>query len=255
MKACIWCSKTEQETSFEKLAHTIPRSLGGTNICEQVCDKCNHYFGANRNSTPSVETILKGTFNIARARFLRTENEIGKNKVMSKFSSEYFKIDFKSSKLSLKYKYRLNKSFQSKIGHQMKRGLYKIFLEENERQLRNSHNSRFDFIREFARYDIGDYPVIYFERSNGVIAMVKDWYMNPELILDSDKKMKYLIDHDSFVEFEFLGHVLGLATSRNWHLVWNNYIKKTMKSKERFFKKVKLVDNFNDIDLALSILD
>lgn len=45
MKICIWCRKNENQGTFDKKAHTIPKSLGGDNICENVCDKCNHFFG------------------------------------------------------------------------------------------------------------------------------------------------------------------------------------------------------------------
>lgn len=56
MKKCIWCNKTEVETKFDKLAHTIPKSLGGQKICENVCDICNSFFGSHFNTYPSVSS-------------------------------------------------------------------------------------------------------------------------------------------------------------------------------------------------------
>jgi hypothetical protein len=255
LKTCIWCNNEETETAFNKKAHTIPQALGGKNICENVCDRCNHYFGAATNRTPSIETVIKETFGITRARLLHSQNEIGKNKALSKFSSEYFKLDLKNPRLSLKQKYRLNKSFQEKIGRQMKRGLYKIYLEENERQFGTSLDPKYDFIREFSRYDIGDYPVFYFERLHGVILMSMELAKNPVLLLEEDLKMKYLISHNSFLEFEFLGHVFVLATSRHWDIAYDNYIKRTLEPKRKYFKYIRAVSRFNDIDLSLSILN
>ncbi|MFN7494955.1 MAG: HNH endonuclease [Cyclobacteriaceae bacterium] len=53
MRKCIWCRRDESETDFKKEAHTIPRQLGGQNICANVCDDCNHYFG-NAMSCPEI---------------------------------------------------------------------------------------------------------------------------------------------------------------------------------------------------------
>ena len=55
-----------------------------------------------------------------------------------------------------------------------------MFLEEVERQKGDGHNPKFNFIRDFARHDKGDYPVFYFERLNGIILMVKNWVIRPE---------------------------------------------------------------------------
>lgn len=255
MKICIWCRRDGSETNFKKVAHTVPKSIGGQNICENVCDQCNKYFGDYNNTLPSIETILKETFNITRARLLDAKGDIGRNKSLAKFSSIYFNVDFKNHKLSLKHGYRKTPNFQEKIGRTLKRGLYKIYLEENERQFQNSRNSKFDFIREFSRYDIGDYPVYYFTRVNGILPMVSKWIKHPELILDSKLKMKYLIEHPSFVEFEFLGHVISLTTSRSWELSLQSYLNETRRKKIGFFKAIKAVRHFNDIDLSLSILD
>lgn len=255
VKKCIWCSKTEENTKFEKLAHTIPQSLGGKRICLNVCDDCNLYFGSYNNQLPPIETVIKETFNISRARFLQTQNEVGKNKAMPKFSSIYFNVDVKKNKFSLKNGYKFNSHFQKGISRQLKKGLYKVFLEETERQYQDGHNEKYDFIREYSRYDIGDYPVFYFERTNGIILMSTDWIKTPELFLETDFKMKYLIDEPYFSEFELLGHVFGIATSRHWEIGFENYIKKTREAKKELFKNIKSVQKFSDIDLTLSIMN
>lgn len=241
--------------TFNKLAHTIPKSLGGKDICINVCDDCNHFFGMHYQGSPSVETVIKETFNISRVRLLDTQNDIGKNKPMIKFSSIYFNVDLNKHKIDLKISYKLQKGFQEKIGKQIKKGLYKIFLEEVERQRGDGNNSQYDFIREFARYNLGDYPVFYFERLHGIIMMANSWAIRPEFFLNEDQQFRYLVREPGFFEFEFLGHVFGIVTSRHWELAIDNYIKKTSEAKKQFFRRWRMVKSFNDIDLGLSILD
>jgi len=106
-RTCIWCRRTNNETSFNKEAHTIPKSIGGEDICLNVCDNCNHYFGSPHNNLPSIETVFKETFNITRVKFLDTIQEIGKNKVLTHPTSLYFDINLKKRKLSLKLTFRL----------------------------------------------------------------------------------------------------------------------------------------------------
>jgi hypothetical protein len=255
VKKCIWCSISEPKTEFKKLAHTIPQTLGGKNICQNVCDKCNLYFGSYNHKLPPIETVIKETFNISRARFLQHENEIGKNKAMPKFSSIYFNVDFVKNKLTLKSSYKHNAHFQEKISRQFKKGLYKIFLEETERQRQDGHNTKYDFIREFSRYDLGDFPVFYFQRKHGIVVMTKDWAKTPELFFEDDSKFEYLVNEPCFFEFELLGHVFGIATSRHWEIALGNYLKKTCEAKKDHFKSYKVVEKFNDVDLSLAILN
>lgn len=255
MKICIWCRNSEEKVSFKKKAHTIPQSLGGNHICETVCDACNLAFGSHYQGSPSVEAILKETFNVSRMRFLHSDNQVGKNKKLPRFSSLFFDVNFNKRKIDLKFSFRLQSGFQEKLCRQLKKGLYKIYLEEIERQKGIGLDPQFDFIREFSRYNIGDYPVFYFQRSIGVIAVSNDWITNPQFHLDNAYQMKYLVQEPSFFEFEFLGHVFGIATSRHWEIAYDNYIKKTSDRKKEFFKSVRIINKLKDIDLLLSILD
>jgi len=256
MKKCIWCLQDESMVLFNKQAHTVPKSLGGKNICLNVCDGCNSFFGQHYKGLPPVESAIKEAFNITRAKFLESDGRFGKNKPMTRVKSEYFDVDFKKRKIELKPHYRFyQKGFQQKLSRQLKKGLYKIFLEEIERQRGEGHETKYDFIREFARHDRGDYPVFYFERSIGVILMAKEWAERPEFFLQDKKQMNYLVDEPGFFEFEFLGHVFGIATSRSWDLVFDNYKKKSFAAKEKFFKQMRVVKEFRDIDLTLNILN
>ena len=115
-----------------------------------------HRLGSHFEKLPPIETVIKETFNITRAKLLDNSGNIGKNKSLSRFSSIYFKVDFKTHKLSLNSNYKFHKAFQESICRQLKKGLYKIYLEELERQKGIAHDSKFDFIREFSRYNLGD---------------------------------------------------------------------------------------------------
>ena len=46
-KKCSWCLETD--VPFEKIAHTIPKSLVGQNFKPNACDNCNE-FGLERPS-------------------------------------------------------------------------------------------------------------------------------------------------------------------------------------------------------------
>lgn len=199
--------------------------------------------------------VLKETFNIARVRFLESQGQIGKNKPISKISSEYFNINLQKRKISLKPAYKLQIGFQEKLAFQLKRGLYKIFLEEIERQTGDGHNSKYDFIREFSRYGFSDYPVFYFRRLYGIIPVALPWVINPQLFFEEQYQSKYIIQEPQFFEFELLGHVFGIVTSKYWQLSSDNYLKNTIKAKNQFFHKPQLITKLTDIDLMLTILD
>lgn len=255
MKVCIWCKRNEGKSSFDRKAHTIPQALGGKEICTTVCDDCNHYFGNVSNQMPAIETVIKETFNISRARFLASTEKLGKNKPLARFKSLYFNVDFNRGKFSIKPGYSLKKNFQEKICKQLKRGLFKIFLEELERQQKKGLDPKYDFIREFARYGIGDYPIFYFERTHGLIIMSDEWAKSPTLIMDPEYQFKYLTCEHGFFEFELLGHVFGLPTTRFWELSVDNYLNSTFQKKSRHFKACRQIKNFNDIDLTLNVID
>ena len=202
IKKCIWCSKDELKTTFKNLAHTIPKSLGGKNICDNVCDACNSFFGNRTSTLPAVEMVFKETFAAARYRFLSLEDPSKSTKQQSRYKSVYF--DIKNNRFKLKSQYKFNHSFQTTVCRQLKKGIFKVYLEEIERQRGQGHDGQYNFIREFCKYDLGDYPVIYFERMHPIFPMTQSWVENPVFILDPEYKFKYLIEELGFFEFELL---------------------------------------------------
>lgn len=256
MKKCIWCLKTEAEKEFNKQAHTIPRSLGGRMINPNVCDECNEYFGFRKNDGIAIEEALKEAFIITKKRMQEPSNLIKKpNRKQDRIKSRYFEVREKNGRSALKVKpaFKLIPGFQRKLCHYFKRGLYKIYLEELNRQFGRGFEPEFDFIREYARYNFGEYPIFYFERKIGIIMTVMNEFESPKIIFD---KMTYLLrDKYGFTEIEFLGHVFGFPTRRLYELEIEHYLRESIKLKQKFFKEVKEIRYLTDIDLTLSIMN
>lgn len=252
-KKCLWCLNSIPEVTFEKKAHTIPKSLGGQNYNPNVCDSCNSYFG-NRNSNNSIYSIeeaLKETFNISRRVMLN----IGETKRKTgRFKSKFFEIKERKGKyrLVIKSSFRFSKDFQEEICRSFKRGLYKMFLEELNRQNGKGYKKEFDIIRGFARYNKGDLPILYFHRFIGAMIMFKREAETPILYFD---RMQYLFSNNKFVEIEFLGHVFGFPIAEFEQSDFREYISKSTKVKQNFFKNFVIIKRLTDIDLALTIFN
>lgn len=90
MRKCIWCNKTEKTATFNNRAHTIPQSIGGQNICEDVCDKCNNDFGSPGKSVVAVEVALKELLNAGKYLLTVDKNaQSMKFKKKNRFKSTY----------------------------------------------------------------------------------------------------------------------------------------------------------------------
>jgi len=252
-KRCLWCLQSEPEVSFLKKAHTIPKSLGGENYNNNICDECNEYFGNrdNHNNKYSIEEALKETFNITRKRLLDTSKP--KRKI-GRFKSKYFEIKIKNGKYRLDYKpsFKFSSEFQKEICRAFKRGLYKMFLEEINRQKGIGYEKSFDIIRSFARYNNGDLPVFYFVRKFGAIFLRENEIASPVLIFD---RMQYLYSNEKFVEIEFLGHVFGFPISEFTSEDLSSYKLNSFYSKREFFVSAIAIERLIDIDITLNIMD
>jgi hypothetical protein len=250
---CIWCLEKEPKVTFEKKAHTIPKSLGGQNYYKNVCDSCNEYFG-NRNSNNgkySIEEALKEAFNISRKRLLnsgKTKRKVGE------FKSKFFQIKERKGKyrLTIKPSFRFTSGFQNELCRAFKRGLYKMFFEELNRQKNIGYESEFDIIRQYARFDKGELPVLYFNRVIGVMITFNREAETPILYFD---RMNYLYTNKKFTEIEFLGHVFGFPTSEFNDLDFKNYIENSIKEKKGFFKNAVIIEKMTDVDITMKIMN
>lgn len=208
MKHCIWCSKKENVVTFNREAHTFPQSLEGKNVCVNICDSCNHYFGAPQPNLPAVEVALKEVLNISRYLVLYNK-KVPKNK---RFKSQYFDFNWDSYVLKLKPTYNLKQGFQERLGRQFKRGIYKIFLEERERIKQDAHSEKFNFIREFSRYNFGEFPVYYMKPKFPILPVADGAFENPSLSFNSfsDKEEKEF----GIYSYQIMGHTFCIPTSK-----------------------------------------
>lgn len=252
-KKCLWCSQCSPQVTFDKKAHTIPKSLGGQNYNNNVCDDCNEYFG-NRdghNGKYSIEEALKEGFNISRKRFLSSGKV--KRKV-GDFKSKFFDVKQRNGKyrLTIKQSFRFSSNFQIELGRAFKRGLYKMFLEELNRQKNIGYERKYDIIRQYSRYNEGELPVLYFNRTYGIMMMFGREAETPILFFD---RMKYLYSNDKFREIEFLGHVFGFPVVEFSEKDFKKYVAQSIKQKEGFFKDAVLINKMTDIDITLKIMN
>lgn len=201
----------------------------------------------------SIEEAIKETFAISRTMILHQQNGMGKNKPGKRFTSRLFTVDLARRTISPKPAWRLHRGFQEELSLFFRRGLYKMFLEALEADSGSALDSKYDFIREFARYGLGDYPVFYFLRRLGIVLLIKRHVEHPEILWQKDQQMKYLIHSSHFVEFELLGHVFGLPIARRADVIAESYLNETTVLKRKFFQGLVMVKYFNDVDLSMNM--
>lgn len=245
---CIWCLNSEPHVSFKKVAHIFPQSLGGKRTCKNVCDDCNLYFGAKQSKLPSVELALKEPLNISRTYLLHQAEK----KNLSKFKSEYFDFNPKTYLLRPKYQYRLISDFQLLFVKQFKRGIYKIFLEERNESVGDAFETKFNFIRHFARYGIGDLPVFYCKPSIPVIACSDEDIQNP--VIRFTESSAEIMNQFGFYSYYFISHLLTFPTINNYILTLNNYFRYLLDPDKKICSKVIPIKYVNDLDFTFSFV-
>ncbi len=170
---CIWCKRTKPECTFYSQPHIIPRSLGGNIIGFDICDDCNSYFGtADPNSITkiSIEACLKEILNIIR--FLLDARPKNK-KSYKKLRSVFFSYRYSENKIYINKKFKRNVAFEQEFARHFKRALYELFLQVYHYYTKKGLETRFDAIRRFARYDVGNIP-LYYIVSRGVYLVPED---------------------------------------------------------------------------------
>ena len=155
---CIFCGKSKPEVSFYEKPHTTPHSLGSDRIGFDICDSCNHFFGEpDQSMFPriAVETSVKEIFGLIRF-MLNLERE-GHEK--DELKSAYFNFWRSRNTLQFRSSFSGKSYFRKTFTKQFKRGLYELFLQEYHLATENGLDERFDRVRRYARYGIGDLPV------------------------------------------------------------------------------------------------
>jgi hypothetical protein len=244
MRTCIWCCKTDKDRTFNRDAHTFPKSLGGKNICSNVCDSCNSFFGSS-----GIETVFKEVLNTSKYLIL---SSIKKPK--SRYKSEYFDIDFEKRRFKYKLKYKLKSdSFKKELGKRFRQGLFKVFLEERERLLGDARNERFNFIRNFSRYNLGNYPVFIWQPINQILISEPLKFESPELEF-SDYNINLDKEFRMF-EYSIMGHFFSLPTSDSFEYVFKNYCEKKLSEGINKIYVLKAIESIEDIDFRFNYLN
>ncbi|SDL84699.1 HNH endonuclease [Pedobacter antarcticus] len=250
---CLWCSLDAETSklSFLKKAHTIPQSLGGKFLCKEVCDTCNHYFGSPGFNKMAIEVILREAFELTRNMVFTNQKK--RSNHYARFKSNFFKLNVENRTFSLKQIYSIRPGFQQMIARQFKRGLFKVFLEELQRQLGMGMGDRFNFIREFARYDLGDYPVFYLVPKLPVLAYVEEEFIAPRLNFGPYQLER--IDAYEFYEMNIFGHAFLIPTHKNWHLNYDAYLANVNNYLSHEYKKMIPINAFEDVDFACEFMN
>lgn len=190
---CIWCCKEEPEVSFRTAPHVLPKRLGGMEICVDVCDECNHYFGTATTGRPCMDHAFKEVF----GAFRMFTSHLGPESY-KKFSSAYFSYHHKDHLIKIK------SNFNSQaVTRQFKRSLYEVFLQKYHQVTDDGNNPAFAMVRDFARYDIGNPRVFY--AFNNIILAPDDKYMEHPFLPMSQKLIDDMFE-SGFFNFWLMGH-------------------------------------------------
>lgn len=185
---CIWCGREEPFVSFESRPHILPKSLGGNEICVDVCDECNHYFGTSEKGLPSIDLVVR---EILESYRLFGTDYYDKNNLPKK--SFFFHYNYEKKRVKLKDSFR-----DATITSQFKKGLYELFLQKYHAKTFDGNNQIWDFVRSYARYGtrvILREPHVYYAFNN-VTLFPADKHVN--IVPMSDKLMEDALKYGVF---------------------------------------------------------
>lgn len=185
---CIWCGRKTPIANFSPIPHILPKSLGGTETCVDVCEECNHYFGTPEKGLPSVDVVLREVFEMYR---LFGTNYYENHKLSKKFA--FFHYNQEKKRFKLKDSFR-----EATITSQFKRGLFELFLQKYHAVTFDGNNQRWDWVRTYARYGtaiIFKEPHVYYAFNN-VTLCPDDEHMN--IVPMSDKLIEDTLKYGVF---------------------------------------------------------
>lgn len=252
-RKCLWCGRNEPQVSFETDAHIVPQSIGGKVLSNNECDECNAYFGSHDNGKPAIDTVFKEAFNLTRFRLLDSTDQYFRVYNFPRFKSIYFNVNRKNRSFNLKPAFRVKDGFQATLCRQFKRGLFKVFLETYHEETCRGFRSEFDFIREFARYNFGDYPVFYFNRKHGAILTTQEFIKHPTLM--KFDRTDVIMNQFSFYEFEIVSHMFSIPTLEFVKENKPKYIKSVNERWANLFGSITELKYLTQIDLTMKIMD
>lgn len=193
---CIWCGKTNSDVQFGDIVHVLPRSLGGQEIVGDVCNDCNRYFGTapkGKRGVPCMDHAFKEIFGAIRMFSKNLTSESYKD-----FKTSYF--TYRHSKHLIKIKDHFNSKY---VTRQFKRALYEVFLQKYHLETGDGHNSMFQTVRNFARYDIGN-PRVFYGFNNIILSPDENYMKHPYLPMTEN--LREDITKFGMFDFWIMGH-------------------------------------------------
>lgn len=248
---CIWCLMKEPEITFKIEPHTISRQLGAQMIGFDICDSCNQYFGKvdkNLKFPMSVELAFKEIMNIMRILLKGLDENTYKT-----LKSTYFNYFHSKKTIQINRNFKNNPFFISCLTRQFKKGMYEVFLQEYHRETKNGLDDRFNYLRDFVRFDKGDLP-IYFLENNGVYMIEEDidnisFKFNENVISE--------IDNYGFYVMMIYGNIFFLEVTPRAELTREVFLRKQSRKligSGFIFKQLKKLKYVTDIDFTLKKL-
>ncbi|ALI99811.1 HNH endonuclease [Rufibacter tibetensis] len=252
---CIWCLKEKTEVSFNNEPHTISRKLGSTMIGVDICDACNSYFGTStkdkfKEFVMSPELAFKEIFNIIKFLFKQNKNENS----YKELKSRYFNYHHSRLTIQIKKSFEIQPRFLRNFTRQFKRGVYEVFLQEYHRCTKNGLDTKFNTVRNFARFGIGDLP-LYFLKNNGIY-FVEENFNNPSLAF-TEQSLTH-INECGFYQMLFLGHVFFLEVTPRAIFTRDKYLFDEANewiNNKVFFSHLVEMEYITDLDFTLRSLN
>lgn len=250
---CIFCGKDTHEASFKNKPHTMPKSLGGKTIGVDICDSCNNFFGTPDHSmTPhlSPEVCVKEIFGMIRYMLQYEQHKYDK----AHLPSIYFNIRLSENKIEIKKRFKIGGAFNRVFTTQFKRGLYEMFLQEYHNATRNGLEERFDKVRFYARYNIGNLPLWHITGDNGII-LVENNLDEPRMPFTEHQLNQ--IDTFGFYSFILFGHWFYLEVTPKAELCRDIYLQNQIKEiggSGFIFNRIIEITDISSIDFFLTKL-
>ena len=247
---CIWCLKEEPEITFNIEPHTISRQLGAKMIGFDICDSCNQYFGKvdkNLKFPMSVELAFKEIMNIIRVLLKGLDENTHK-----RLKSFYFNYFHSKRTIQIKKHFKSNPYFISCLTRQFKKGMYEVFLQEYHRETKNGLDNRFDYLRNFVRYDKGELPIYFLE--NNVYITEKDM---DNVSFNFNENVISEIDSYGFYTMILYGHIFFLEVTSRAELTREIFLTKQSRKligSGFVFKQLRELKYITDIDFTLKNL-
>ena len=100
----------------------------------------------------------------------------------------------------------------------------------------DAHISQFNFIREFARYGIGEYPVFYCRPSFPAVAVSTEDLKSP-MIRFTDHSEEIMKEF-GFYSYYFMSHTIAMPVIRTYELTITDYFNLILKGERPMFDRI-----------------